>query len=63
MFYEGCIDRGYKEVVINLDSKVDEFVCFVQGVNNLVCGVNGVSVQKKGYIVDFFFCDGYERYV
>lgn len=27
MLPEGCTDRGHKEVVINPDSKADEFVC------------------------------------
>ena len=62
MLREGCTDRGHKEVVINPDSKADEFVCLAQGVNNPVCGVNGASAQKKGHTVDPFPCDGYERH-
>lgn len=62
MLHEGCTDRGHKEVVINPDSKADEFVCLAQGVNNPVCGVNGASAQKKGHTVDPFPCDGYERH-
>lgn len=62
MLPEGCTDRGHKEVVINPDSKADEFVCLAQGVNNPVCGVNGASAQKKGHTVDPFPCDGYERH-
>lgn len=62
MLPEGCTDRGHKEVVIDPDSKADEFVCLAQGVNNPVCGVNGASAQKKGHTVDPFPCDGYERH-
>lgn len=62
MLHEGCTDRGHKEVVINPDSKADEFVCLAQGVNNPVCGVKGASAQKKGHTVDPFPCDGYERH-
>ena len=62
MLHEGCTDRGHKEVVINPDSKADEFVCLAQGLNNPVCGVKGASTQKKGHTVGPFPRKGYWRH-